>query len=434
MKQRDLGLVVGLATLLVGLLAWLSLATSRESSAPAADVERPQVASPSVEPTRAATSVDAPTDSDPSAAPEREARGVAANAPQRGPTGSLVVRAVWSSSGKPAVNVGVRLQPESGPWQLVAAQAKTDAAGVARFAAIDAVRMRVLGDRDGEVRANVAPKTTTEVVLVLASGVTVSGRVADRSGRGVSNAQIWIGGDDRWVALAECDSSGRYRVEDVPAADLLIATARDWAPSDTFEIPKSPVDDARHDFTLGGPGTSVVGQVLEGDDRPVAGAFVVLEFKGIGGLSTTTDDEGRFAHHGAPPGAARLRVSSLNFAPALTNIDVALERRNEHIVRLEPGAELSGVVTLDGAPVEDASVVIPEHHPSNELWGAARTDAQGRYRISGLPPGLQHVRAMVRIESREGPGPWQRDAAVREQVELIAARTVIWNAELKRDE
>lgn len=434
MKRRDLGLVVGLATMLVGLLALLWLKTSRESAAPAADVEPPQLASPSVESTRAATSVDAPTDTDPSAAPEREARGVAANAPQKGPTGSLLVRATWGSTGRPAVNVGVRLQPESGPWQMVAAHAKTDTAGIARFAAIDAVRMRVLGDRDGEALANVAPKTTTEVELALAAGVTVSGRVTDPSGRGASHAQIWIGGADGWVALAECDSSGRYRIHDVPAKDLLIATARDWAPSNVFEIPESRVDDAQHDFTLGGPGTSVVGQVLVGDDHPIAGAFVVLEFKGIGGLSTTTDDEGRFVHHGAPPGAARLRVFSLNFAPASTNIDVALERRNEHIVRLEPGAELSGVVTLDGAPVEDASVVIPEHHPSHELWGAARTDAQGRYRISGLPPGSHHVRAMARIESNEGPGPWQRDAAVREQVELIAGRTVIWNAELKRDE
>lgn len=333
------------------------------------------------------------------------------------------------------MNVGVRLEPENGPSRLVVAQARTDAAGIARFAPIDAERVRVRGDRDHDARASVVPDSTTEVELVLATGATVSGRVMDPSGRAVSNAQIWIEQDIyRWVALAECDSTGRYRIEHVPSMYPLIATARDWAPSDTFLIPDSRVVDVQHDFTLGGPGTSVVGQVLEGDDHRVPDAFVVIEFERFGHWYTTTDGEGRFVHHGAPPGPARLRVSSRNFAPASTNINVTFEERNEHIVRLEPGAELIGVVTVAGVPFENARVMIPEDARSFERWGEARTDAQGRYRISGLPPGSHFVHAVPSLEWSKGDGASRRDRFAREAVELVAGRTVIWNAELKRNE
>jgi hypothetical protein len=214
----------------------------------------------------------------------------------------------------------------------------------------------------------------------------------------------------------------------------LIATARDWAPSDTFSIPDSRLVEAQHDFTLGGRGAGVVGRVLEGDDHPVAGALVVIELEQFGHWYTTTDGEGRFVHHGAPPGPARLRVSSRNFAPASTNITVTLEERNEHIVRLEPGAELSGVVTVAGVPFENARVMIPEDARSFERWGEARTDAQGRYRISGLPPGSHFVHAVPSLEWSKENGASRRDRFAREAVELVAGRTVIWNAELKRDE
>jgi hypothetical protein len=156
----------------------------------------------------------------------------------------------------------------------------------------------------------------------------------------------------------------------------------------------------------------------------------------LGFFAAISDDEGRFAHHGVSLGAALLSVSSARFAPTSIELDVALDNRNEHIVRLEPGAELSGVVTLDGAPVEDARVVIRGSLSPGERWGEARTDAQGRYRLSGLPHGSHVALASRPIRApKEGLASQYGDiVSTHGQVELVAGRTVIWNAELKRDE
>jgi hypothetical protein len=429
-------LLLAVATV-IGLVLWLSTRSGADAQAPAATAGR----RPDTSVERRASNVDKPVDdlaaSTPSAAPEREARGAAANAPQRGPTGSLVVRAVWTSTGAPAVNVGVRLQRENGPLGLIAAQTKTDASGIARFASVDAVPMLVFGDRAGEARVLVAPGASNEVELALPAGATVTGRVTDPNGRSVSNAQIWIrrSEDDYWLTLAECDSAGRYRVEHVPSG-YLIATARELAPSKAAKIAGANVEALQHDFTLGGAATSVLGQILESDDQTVPGAMAALAHSELGFFAAISDDEGRFAHHGVSLGAALLSVSSARFAPTSIELDVALDNRNEHIVRLEPGAELSGVVTLDGAPVEDARVVIRGSRSPGERWGEARTDAQGRYRLSGLPHGSHVALASRPIRApKEGLASQYGDiVSTHGQVELVAGRTVIWNAELKRDE
>jgi hypothetical protein len=129
-------------------------------------------------------------------------------------------------------------------------------------------------------------------------------------------------------------------------------------------------------------------------------------------------------------------VWSPYFAPASKQIDVTLDSRNEHIVRLETGAELSGVIELEGVPVEGARVMVGSGEPDWNIWGLATTDASGHYRLSGLPPGTCRATAGL----PEGSPAWKprppgkKDLRARGEVELVAGRTVIWNAELKRDE
>jgi len=445
MKRRDLGLVVGLATVLAGLLAWLSLATSRESSAPAADVERPQVASPSVEPTRAATSVDAPTDFDPSAAPEREARGVAANAPQKGPTGSLLVRATWGSTGKPAANIQVCVTPLGGTL-VHAVRSRTDASGAALFESVGAGLIFASGDRSGRTEPLwIEAGSRAETELVLESGLTVTGRVTTSDGRSVSNAQIWVRRFQEWFALTEADASGKFRVEEIAPGSRLIATAREFAPSREASATGATGESVTLDLELGPAATSVLGQVLDPDERIVTKAVVLLEYGSFGmsgdgaRWSTACDAEGRFAFHSVPPGECKLVVHSADFAPAELQQAVVLGERQELIVRLEPGAELAGVVRLAGKPVAGAMVLVGRPSSYFEFWGGAISDAQGRYRIAGLPPSTQIVTAWRPVGSqewREWTDALRSDgiSAAEAKVELVAGRTVIWNAELKSDE
>ncbi len=69
---------------------------------------------------------------------------------------------------------------------------------------------------------------------------------------------------------------------------------------------------------------------------------------------------------------------------------------------IAPGAELDGRVTLlDGSPCGPVAVTarrVSEPGSGGEAWARfAMTDAEGRYRILGLPPGP----CMVRVEDRE---------------------------------
>jgi protocatechuate 3,4-dioxygenase beta subunit len=437
--QTKLGLgaaVVLLASMLAGLLLWLSGNSRTSAGAPPPTPAEHTDARDE----RHAIAMDQPVDAlaqaAPSPTPQRKARGGAAFPPRDGPKGSLVVRAVWISSGEPAVNLRVWLDRGSGPWPRVEADSRTDATGVVRFANIDAVAMRVVCDLAGTVDVNLDPGDVTEIEFRVEAGTAVTGRVLDPSGRGASNAWIWIDGSEGWTAFAECDSAGRYRIDHVSPGSSLIATAPDLAPSEAIEVPDFRVNELEHDFKLRGPAARVLGQILDRDDQPVPGAAVTLCLDGSGCWRTTSDDEGRFVHHSATLGEGWLNVWSPYFAPASKQIDVTLDSRNEHIVRLETGAELSGVIELEGVPVEGARVMVGSGEPDWNIWGLATTDASGHYRLSGLPPGTCRATAGL----PEGSPAWKprppgkKDLRARGEVELVAGRTVIWNAELKRDE
>ncbi|MBL8800613.1 MAG: hypothetical protein JNN27_01345 [Planctomycetes bacterium] len=435
--KRALTVVVSvLASLVFGLLFWPSRSADSLAEATAATPDEPT--DTSVE--QRGVELDHPDESnaapEASAAPERKERGVTAYPPRNGPKGSVVVRALWKSNGEPAANVRVCLDRGSGPWWCPVAQSRTDATGVVRFANIDAVAMRVGCDLAEEVDVNLDPGDVTEIEFRVGAGTAVAGRVLDPSGRGVSNAWIWIDGYDGWTAFAECDSAGRYRIDHVSPGSSLIATAPELAPSEATEVPDFRVNELEHDFKLRGAAARVLGQILDRDDQPVPGAAVTLCLDGSGCWRTTSDDEGRFVHHSATPGEGWLNVWSPYFAPASKRIDVTLDRRNEHIVRLETGAELSGVIELEGVPVEGARVMVGSGEPDWNIWGLATTDASGHYRLSGLPSGTCRATAGL----PEGSPAWKprppgkKDLRARGEVELVAGRTVIWNAELKRDE
>jgi len=429
------------AATLIGLVLWLS--TSSGADAQASRPTSSERVDTSGE--RRVLEVDAPRESAPtttSASPGREARGVAAYAPQRGPTGSLLVRAIWGSTGKPAANIQVRAFPPYAPL-MHAVRSRTDANGTALFDSVGAGLIVAADDRSGRTAPLwLEAGARAEVELVLEAGLTVTGRVTTAEGRSASNAQIWVRHFDEWNSLTEADASGRFRVNDVPPASKLIATAREHAPSRETIAKGAAGELVTLEFELGEAATSLVGQVVDPDERVVSKAVVLLEYGSFGLFgdgarwSATCDAEGRFAFHSVPPGKCTLVVQSPDFAPAELEQSVVVGERHELIVRLEPGAELAGVVRLDGKPVAGALLFVGRPGRFLENWGGATTDAQGRYRISGLPPGVQSVVAARPADSKEWTSDLQGEDldGAEAEIELVAGRTVIWNAEFKRDE
>src|SRR5262245_61485760 len=116
----------------------------------------------------------------------------------------------------------------------------------------------------------------------------------------------------------------------------------------------------------------------------------LIRFSGGRRATARSEADGRFAFPPLPPGRGHLLAAADGFQP---------EERKELIVPaggveglelvLERGAVIEGrVLTAGGEPVEDARVVCDA--------AASISDADGAYRLAGIPPGLRKVRLIHR--------------------------------------
>jgi hypothetical protein len=120
-------------------------------------------------------------------------------------------------------------------------------------------------------------------------------------------------------------------------------------------------------------------------------------YQGIGRWSVegNTDEGGTFAFADLKPGHYMLRVEKTGYVAATVRAAVG----EPIVVRLRRVAVVSGrVLNSDGGPLDDALVeVMAKDYTYGEVSlrsvGFARTDGQGRYRISGVPFGRYYVRA-----------------------------------------
>ncbi|MCP4644180.1 MAG: hypothetical protein GY851_27305, partial [bacterium] len=164
------------------------------------------------------------------------------------------------------------------------------------------------------------------------------------------------------------------------------------------------------------PGKPLRGQVLTADGRPVPQAHVVEDHGApihLGHLKHSaiaeTDEEGRFLLSTLPPEAVDLVVYCPGYPPATTTAPRADRRGELLIVRLPKGGHIEGTVTIGAQPVPGqevrASVQLGSRRGDSRFWGGeykASTDADGRYRITGLLEGPFRVNLQSEFsESRE---------------------------------
>jgi protocatechuate 3,4-dioxygenase beta subunit len=140
-------------------------------------------------------------------------------------------------------------------------------------------------------------------------------------------------------------------------------------------------------------GAEVRGAVLDDHAQTGVAARVVLTRESFPPdvLEARADAEGAFAFASVPPGRWELRVESADHVSETRSFAVEDSRRPRSIdvdtIRLTPAGSLEGtVVDALGAPLGRARVCVD---PST----AARTDAQGRFTLRGVPPGVVIARA-----------------------------------------
>jgi protocatechuate 3,4-dioxygenase beta subunit len=237
--------------------------------------------------------------------------------------------------------------------------------------------------------------------------VSLSGTVTT-AGQPLANASVCascVGCDLSSPASAPtCTKSatdGRYAFANQLSGDVLVsASAEDHAPG--FANLGKPIAtsaleaDAIHeyDIDLAKGGARVDGAVVDTMGGPVAGATVQVLFKIDGSITApaalqaaTTDSDGQFALW-CLPGLVRLIARADGYAPGYATRSAPTSGL-ELIVT--PAASIRGTVeTQQGQPIANARVqAVMSMEPPEQ----ATSDAEGRFTIPGLKPGVYQLRA-----------------------------------------
>lgn len=253
--------------------------------------------------------------------------------------------------------------------------------------------------------------------LVAQDVVEVSGRVVGPDGRPVSGVAVSLASGDVFdrfersldtralldASPARSDDEGRFRIR-MPAGDSLYV-ARDRHVALRIRHPgfRTAAAVPLGDVVLAG-GVTLVGRVVSRDGAPLTGARVVArENTGIwsfGGqlsaqavTSGVVDGDGRFRLPCAAP-AGLLVMATADGYGMQVRYPVAQDTPLRFV--LEPTGHFAGrVVDVDGAPVDARVDVTYELFDWNAGAAAARTDADGRFRLTRLLPGRARLSASV---------------------------------------
>ncbi|MCL4215833.1 MAG: carboxypeptidase regulatory-like domain-containing protein, partial [Candidatus Hydrogenedentes bacterium] len=153
---------------------------------------------------------------------------------------------------------------------------------------------------------------------------------------------------------------------------------------------------------------AVRGRVIDQTGAGVADAAIYLERlpRGIAAAPVaTTDATGAFEIGLGGSESIYIYADHGGYSPGFT---VASGGSSNVTIRLTPASSVSGIVTMDGAPVPDCHVAL-RHSDSMPMFGfSARTDTDGRFIIGQVPAGNLIVEGSMDVEDHyiaEGETP-----------------------------
>lgn len=257
------------------------------------------------------------------------------------------------------------------------------------------------------------PRARFEAALMPALGL--SGRVVDAAGRGLAGVDLRLEAmPETWMAAGEhgdpqrsaralpegmartarTDGDGVFELSPViPGAAFTVHLTREGLVSRTLAIEPLVREEGTRSLEITmDPGVALLGEVVDGEHRPVDGARVTVRPANAPALEpVSTDALGRFR---VPDlgGVVHLEVSAEGFAPtALASIE--LERAGpNHVLEsivLGPESVVEGrVVDSDGRPVVAARVWArqPGSVARSPIEHTVHTGEDGEFSIPGLDP------------------------------------------------
>lgn len=269
--------------------------------------------------------------------------------------------------------------------------------------------------------------------------VAIEGTVIDTSGYPIEGAQVWAVEHATWwyeatrpAFGATTDQSGAYRIEKAACCNSLVVSVTAPGQDDAFQIvsPDKPGKVLQVDFTLE-PGVTLHGRVLDASGTAVSGAIVRVEgymfmagfleddgvrpgtrtSSGSGGRQgfAVTGEDGRFVMGTPLGGLVTLKVAAGSHGQSIFH-QVPVGTGEEQVLVLLQTSTLFGTVR-DAAGEPAVGVRVRAAGWFHIDWddgegrngavsaqtyvGIGDTDADGHYRITGLPGGLEYRARVV---------------------------------------
>ena len=271
----------------------------------------------------------------------------------------------------------------------------------------------------------------TEVIVVrVLEGVTVDGRVTDDQDKPVAEARVMAYSLNMSPQLvATTDGEGRFALEDVHTNITLEAQHNEFGPSLVHPVKGQPGDDVSVNLRLSTSFRNITGSVLEPSGQPSALAqVVVVPRAAIGFLSaevhsraatTVADAEGRFAiktrlHENEQLLAIAIPQDRDAFAPSSVIIPDHPKDATTLNIYLRAGAIVEGRVQSTQPLEPGAMAQAWTNEPEDAFAYVGNTtglrvemiDAEGRFRLTGLPAGLTRTYVTDAMGRRLGETEW----------------------------
>lgn len=312
---------------------------------------------------------------------------------------------------QPVVEAEVKVV-ESAGGQSSLPPVKTDAEGRFEVADVPSPRLDIEVAKEGYPPVNVRAIPVAEGtepldlgIILLRRGLTISGQVVDVEGEPIIDAKIVAmpAAEDSQKSLANRKLSSRPTQSDAKGTFILQGLLAEQRVFLTIEHPgylgqvvegvEVPIDVPLK--VVMQRAARVSGRVEDPSGEPIVGAEVRLG--GVGraagtvglrtagddnALQTVSDDQGQFDLPGVIPGTVELEAVMEDFLPSEAQ-RLEIERgawTDDVVLVLRRGNVLTGRVTNGrGQPVAGARLTLGHT--------LARSDAEGAYRLSGLPLG-----------------------------------------------
>jgi hypothetical protein len=292
-------------------------------------------------------------------------------------------------------------------------------------------RSRPLHIRPGEA--------LTDVVIVLAHGEALSGRVVDGHGMPVARVRVELSAPGEPARTTVSAADGGFRFDAVRGECTLVARPS-GAPLAKLVVPAQEVGKREVELVLESVSDHLAGRVLDGRGQPIESASVHLETRRLSEFVATavSGPDGAFEFGALPAPPYRVRVDHPDYAPSAA-LEVTSAAKSL-VIRLEPGAELGGAVTAQtgGEPIVGARLSVQ----AGEVSRTARSNRQGTFEFRHLPIGgyTLFVEAEGFIGAR-AQGELQTSRRALERVVLVRAGrasgevvdrlgATVWNAEV----